>query len=434
MLSIQATLQRKPENLKPQKCVIQKVIQLETDEFAKFCEKPYKEYDFIKENTHITGTDEDGNRLCLLIMDKESGDGVIVDSEGYDYARYASFMPKAKGLAQSMDYEETRPEFTETASIKNYTMKTRLNMTMPEDIDARPVEITAAAVLTDDEYALFQIDNDLPEQYRERMNKYTKPVTAGTSIKSYEAMLVVSPNSADGIAVCGKNEVSYASYFPNAAAWLNGNIQNLANKIETFSNGITVESPFKIYLDDFGWSMETAITEDNGIGELLVKDLERRRAIESVKMNGDTLDIKLLEQDFTTAQTVEFNDVKNLNAALASQNSKSGDAAISLANLISDCRLEEVRLCHCDEDIELATVAELDADTLTEQGKADWADVLDAKVKRIYEGEYGIQLDLDGVSPERLTDFSMLLSGNCPVSEYDKWVSDASEQTMEEQM
>ena len=33
---------------------------------------------------------------CLLIYDRENGDGLLVESEGYSYARYAQFVPQAK--------------------------------------------------------------------------------------------------------------------------------------------------------------------------------------------------------------------------------------------------------------------------------------------------------------------------------------------------
>jgi len=55
------------------------------------------------------------------------------------------------------------------------------------------------------------------------------------------------------------------------------------------------------------------------------------------------------------------------------------------------CNLEDVHLCHVDEDHDLATVVELNRNTLTEDGKREWADVLNAKVTSIYEGSYGVQ-------------------------------------------
>ena len=106
---------------------------------------------------------------------------------------------------------------------------------------------------------------------------------------------------------------------------------------------------------------------------------------------------------------------------------------MTLGNLIM-CRLEGVHLCHCDEEIELATIEELDANTLTEKGKQDWSDVLNATVEKIYEGGYGIQIGLSDVDPERLSDFSFMLAGNCSAKKYDEWVADQSEQPQDQDM
>ena len=104
---------------------------------------------------------------------------------------------------------------------------------------------------------------------------------------------------------------------------------------------------------------------------------------------------------------------------------------INLRDLVN-CRLEDVHLCHCDEDIDLATIVELDSNTLTEKGKADWADILDAKVEKIYEGAYGTQIELSDVDSQRLTDFSYMLAGQCSESKYDEWVYSDTDQSAEQ--
>lgn len=85
--------------------------------------------------------------------------------------------------------------------------------------------------------------------------------------------------------------------------------------------------------------------------------------------------------------------------------------------------MENFHLCHCDEEHELAAIVELNPDTLTEQGRKDWADVLAAKVERIYNSYYGIQADISGCDAGRLRDFSYMLAGQCSASDYDRWVN-----------
>ena len=89
--------------------------------------------------------------------------------------------------------------------------------------------------------------------------------------------------------------------------------------------------------------------------------------------------------------------------------------------------MEDVHLLHKDVEIEPATIVELSETTLTDAGKQAWADVLDAKVYRIYQGFYGLQVELDGVKPSRLQSFSTVLAGYCSVENYEKWVAQPEE-------
>jgi hypothetical protein len=98
--------------------------------------------------------------------------------------------------------------------------------------------------------------------------------------------------------------------------------------------------------------------------------------------------------------------------------------ALTIGELMA-CDLEDFHFLHMDEDHDVATIVELFPDTLTEQGRKDWADVLAAKVERIYQGYYGMQADISGCKAERLRDFSYMLAGDVPLSDYNRWVSDA---------
>ena len=67
--------------------------------------------------------------------------------------------------------------------------------------------------------------------------------------------------------------------------------------------------------------------------------------------------------------------------------------------------------------------------TLTEEGKAEWSDVLNAKVVGIYSGYYGAQISLKDVKPERLEAFSKMLAGECTIAESERWLNPASDDT-----
>ena len=100
--------------------------------------------------------------------------------------------------------------------------------------------------------------------------------------------------------------------------------------------------------------------------------------------------------------------------------------APGIMNLFSlmGCNLYDVHLCHDEEEHQIATIAELNQDTLTEEGKAEWADVLESRVTKIYPGVYGLQVSLTGCMAQRLADFSFMLAGYCSEEDYERWVTD----------
>ena len=97
-------------------------------------------------------------------------------------------------------------------------------------------------------------------------------------------------------------------------------------------------------------------------------------------------------------------------------------------------RWENIHLVHTEVDNVPHTIAELDSGTLTEAGKKVWADVLNAKVERVYQGLYGLQMELSGVKPSRLDAFSGMLGGYCSEQEYETWVKEPEKEPVSPQL
>ena len=87
------------------------------------------------------------------------------------------------------------------------------------------------------------------------------------------------------------------------------------------------------------------------------------------------------------------------------------------------CNLENIHIVDADVEHDLATIVELNQDTLTDEGKREWSDVLSAKVTRIFDGIYGTQIEVTGSEPERLEAFSKMLAGECTLSESERWLN-----------
>ena len=89
---IQAELKCKQTGCEADPCAADKVIELPRPRFKQSSRALLADYDFIAENKNAIRHDEDA-RHCLLILDEEGKDGLLVDPQGYNYARYSAFVP-----------------------------------------------------------------------------------------------------------------------------------------------------------------------------------------------------------------------------------------------------------------------------------------------------------------------------------------------------
>lgn len=84
----------KDTEMKPKKCIIEKIIQLKDSDFEYFSKHLLEKYSFIASNTDYM-FDEEDCRHVLLVTGDHQPHGILVQSAGYDYARYTAWMPHA---------------------------------------------------------------------------------------------------------------------------------------------------------------------------------------------------------------------------------------------------------------------------------------------------------------------------------------------------
>ena len=94
-MQARAIFRRKEPCFEPSECEIERVIRLTDSEFAMFQQTLLADYDFLHENAELMRV-EDGVTHCLLVVGETFEDGILVNSEGSSYARYAAFFPNAK--------------------------------------------------------------------------------------------------------------------------------------------------------------------------------------------------------------------------------------------------------------------------------------------------------------------------------------------------
>ena len=308
---IQAVFERKPD-FRLRDVVIETVIRLLKEEYEQFLSSPCDSYEFIEKNSKSMLMDEkNGVFYCMLVTGEGYRDGVLVEAEGYPYARYDSYVPDATALC--------------------YDSLSRVN-----GILAKAVE----------------------EIVEEGTNKTTT-----------------------------------------------GNWMTDRSKVETLLGEGQSENPRL-------WK--------------LLQDMLRER------QEGSLVDC--VEEGFDIYYYLDF---------CPNYIPEEGEAAVQEAGAdVKSPRLkdilcthwENIHLVHTEVDNVPHTIAELDSGTLTEAGKKVWADVLNAKVERVYQGLYGLQMELSGVKPGRLEAFSGMLGGYCSEQEYETWVNEPERETVSPQL
>ena len=88
-MKINAVFQGKQLSMEEAPCEVRKIITLPDKEFVFFKKHLMYDYDFLRKNKDQMGF-HNGIRQCVLVMGESSEDGVLVDSSGYDYARYTA--------------------------------------------------------------------------------------------------------------------------------------------------------------------------------------------------------------------------------------------------------------------------------------------------------------------------------------------------------
>lgn len=95
MLYANAALRRKESEHEVSCCVIEKVITLDIVVFDYFKKHLLSDFDFIRDNEEVMYKENDGTAHCLLVIGEGNEDGILVESEGYAYARYSAYLPNA---------------------------------------------------------------------------------------------------------------------------------------------------------------------------------------------------------------------------------------------------------------------------------------------------------------------------------------------------
>jgi hypothetical protein len=177
MLITTAAFRCKEPEIGQVSCVIENIIRLDSAEFKYFCNNLLEYRDFIRDNKPETSRDSNGNTRCLLVLDRDGDDGVLINPEGYDYARYTSFMPGAKYFVDEMQETQTlKFYYPIIASTLESEWNDELN-NFDESARVNPVRYA------DEIRAAFERENDLLDR-RYGLAEFIKEPELASKVKS----------------------------------------------------------------------------------------------------------------------------------------------------------------------------------------------------------------------------------------------------------
>jgi len=71
---------------------IEKVIELPDKEYSAFASSLLKDNEIVKANRSLMYVDANEVWHCILVKAADRNDGILVEAEGYDYARYSAYL------------------------------------------------------------------------------------------------------------------------------------------------------------------------------------------------------------------------------------------------------------------------------------------------------------------------------------------------------
>ena len=101
-ITFNAPLNRKAYSYEPMQIEVEKVIPLYGKRFEQMRDHPLEDAPEIIENKELMYM-EGNTAHCILFLDANGIDGILVEAEGADYARKSQFIPNARAIVEAND-------------------------------------------------------------------------------------------------------------------------------------------------------------------------------------------------------------------------------------------------------------------------------------------------------------------------------------------
>ena len=198
----------------------------------------------------------------------------------------------------------------------------------------------------------------------------------------------------DGILVNseGSAYARYSAYLPFAGHLLDYYVNMIADYCVTEGTQNTSDGVWAISFDEVYEHLNVDIVEDSGLDELVLRELQMRDEVAEAIQTEDSFEI-----------TYHLEHCPQCNAGGI-------EAGFSLLSLLG-CTLQDVHFIEKDGSDIVASITELNANMITEQGREEWADVLSTKVGKIFNHQGQIMIELEDFDKLRLQSFAYASHG-----------------------
>ena len=99
-MKFKANFTEKPANFQMDDCRIEKVVELSHEDFCRLKITPMAEQPFLAEHKGCM-FHKDSIIHCLLALGQDSNDGILVDAEQHDCARFAAYVPGMRDIVNA---------------------------------------------------------------------------------------------------------------------------------------------------------------------------------------------------------------------------------------------------------------------------------------------------------------------------------------------
>lgn len=223
------------------------------------------------------------------------------------------------------------------------------------------------------------------------------------------ALLVLNAKTGEGILVNseGSAYARYSAYLPFAGHMLDYYVNLIADYCVTEGTLNTSDGAWAVSFDElYEHHDEVEISEGNGIDELVLKELQMRDEVAEAIQTEDGYEI-----------TYHLEHCPQCNAGGI-------EAGFSLLSLLG-CTLQDVHFIEKDGSDIVASISELNANMITEQGREEWSDVLSTKVGKIFNHQGMIMVEIEDCDKLRLQSFAYAAKGLAEHSS--EWFKDPEE-------